>query len=443
MKKALLVPLLLPVVGFGLVKGFYWYQVKGIVDRLVAQAAPLIEIRYDSVIADFNGTAGIEGVSVHHVGTGQAFSLERVVVDAGSWTRFIGGLDKLKAEALPDTAGIQLHGVEIPLAALGGGFDGLTGIVPGCLPADQQGPTWQELGVDTAEANLAAGYRFNPLTGYLNVDMSIEAPALLGGSVGLSIDTGSKVLSNPLNALPMRLSELSVMIHQAPYYQRRNQYCARLNGESVAEFVNRHVALMAQRWPNRGADLNPSWVEGYRAFLMASGNAELRLVAKHPLVLSGLGAAELADQVAVVVSVNGHKVEPLDWAWLRPAPAVGDGGLLKVADLSVPAGASVVVETPMAPELAPSPGGGLISPEGYQLTRVQRTAKPVFEEVAISELADYIGATLQIDTLNGHRIEGQLESLVRNQLRIRQKLEGGVALLPIRFDLIQVIRVLR
>jgi len=444
MRKALVIPLLLPIIGFVAVKGYYSYKVKEVVDTLVLQAAPFARIEYQSIVADFNGQAGLEAVTVHPVGSDISLTLDRVLVTAPSWTHFLNDLNAPAAASLPDAMSLRLEGVVSELDQLAGmSIAQEASSVLGCERADMGGAKfWNALGYDSLRSDIELGYRLNPANGYLNLQLSVDTDSLFSVSVHASLDSGVRQLHYDSFQSDMRFSEAGVTLTDHSYNQRRNGYCARLNGENVAAFVNRHVELLSSSYWDQGLRFNQPLIEAYRTYLMTKGVVALGIVAKEPLPLSQLRSVTSTDPFEFRLAVNGRGVAPVELGWAPSTETLITEGLLKVADSgSVASPVTVPADTVVAPEVVP--GAGTVSPEGYQLTTVRRSVKPVFEEVSIDELPAHIGGTLQVDTLNGHRIDGVLDSIIRNQIRIKQEFDGGQALLPIRFDLIRAVRVLQ
>ncbi|WP_210398107.1 hypothetical protein [Motiliproteus sediminis] len=468
MRKLLIVPLLLPLAGFAAVKGFYWYQVKTAVDDVVQQLAPFGSLGYDSLIAEFSGRAGIKGVSFHPAGQEAALTAESVIIHTDNWTWFLFREPELASQVLPNRLSLEIAGLQIDLASLAD-YSAMVAYDNerlGCEKAGEGGvPFWRQLGYQQLQSDLSAGYRFNPDNGYLTLSVAVDTPSLFSISFDGSVATGGRQLLASNASAVGRFSELSVKIADDSYNQRRNRYCADLNGESIASFVNRHVDLLDAQYRSQGVQFGAEVVDAYRRFLMAKGAMELRVVAKEPVSFARLGTAEITD-FDYRLAVNGSPVSPVELSLVMPATDVVPDGTTVMADQSVVSADNTVAEpeAKSATGLSPLDESSEQSLQGtdataetgsnvrsessadvggrYQLTSVKRTSKPSYQKVEVAALGDHIGQQMRVDTLNGHRIEGTLEAVIRNQLRVKQEFDGGEALLPVRFDLIRSVKVL-
>lgn len=448
MRKSLYIPLLLPIIGLGLLQGVYWYQVKIKVDELADRLSPVAELRYDTIIADFDGSVGIEGVVASLVSGGE-LQLERAVLKLDSWTRVLAASDEMLSANWPENLDLALNGVRYT-GSVNRDSEQLAALAPlGCqIPRTRLVEYLQALGLDDALVDVHFRYRLNPETDYINLDAIIRLPRLVSVETKAVLASPAQEGSTEQRASGLQFSELSIAIHDDSLAQRLTNYCAGLNDEQPVVFVNRHVAILSQKLSENGFDVSVSLLDGYRDFwLSPRGDAKLQLIAQEPLPLSALSAARYADDFKLLAAINGKRIQQpqLSWAPVTPMEEVGE--LLKVANAGgvlQDDGAADRASVVASESENTAVGGEVVTPPAaYPRSRPRNADRPVYEPVETGELVDHIGAYLQVDTLNGHRIEGQLESLPRGQMRILQKLEGGVALLPIRLELVRSIKVRR
>lgn len=461
MRNYLLLPFLIPVLAFTGTKLFYWYSVKTTVDQSIAQIAPLVGVDYEGIDTGFDGVVRVEGVSIRPLGNSDPLFIEAIEVQASDWTTYLKSEPFLEGEELPDELSFAIKGINLDLSLIENGLaysvgDGFSGggqdLFLGCsLPELTQAALFEELGYQRLVADMKVSYHFDSSIELvrLQVDAGVRGNASLSVVADIDIGTSELTREQLLTSNP-QFSLLKLNYRGDSFNQRRNDYCSKLNGESREAFVDTHVTALTQRYRDLGFLFSDQLVKAYREFAASSGAVDLQI-----RLLSGLeyqslesySPGDLMDMLDAKLTVNGKTVAPLGLGWsgasLESAiensvssndqQQVSNREMIRLPDRAVvtrlPVG-SAVVATSSIPGLANTGRSEAVKPAGPQ----------EYQAVAFEVLSSHIGKNAIIDTLNGRQVVGRIQRVRGQTVYIQQKLQGGVAELPIRFAKIEVVK---
>ncbi len=108
--------LLVPLLGFVAVKGYYWYQVRSEMARLTQQVSLLAKLEYGSIETGFNGVVGIHDLVLTPLGQDQGISIDSVRVKAPGWWDLVNLQRELDKGELPQALGVEISGFKVGLA---------------------------------------------------------------------------------------------------------------------------------------------------------------------------------------------------------------------------------------------------------------------------------------------------------------------------------------
>ena len=452
MKKGLLLPLLIPLIAFAAVKGYFWFQVKRVVDQVVEQAAPFMTIEYGAIETSFKGAAGIHDVRIYPKNDNYPVRIASIWGLSDDWIYFMKLGTPLDQGDLPKQLVFEINGLDIDLNApyadlLRQYSTGLYAPFSGCEQSDLEGiALLKRLGYSSLYTDLRLEYLFSPESEYLTLSMDMAAHNSFSMSIGADMDLGvTALVREQLKQLQPKLGGLSIRYKDDSYHRKHITYCAELNAESPTEFVDRHVALTATRYRQLGFSFNQALIDAYREFLSGSSEAKLTLTAQEAVVVPKMMLKSPAEQLQGLdlrLDVNGAAVTPLELSWQQPELALATTRAsqdLQSTDLAVKA---------VPEKVSPAPALPASQTPVLAVTAVESSIRAVMPEqkfrvTDLGELRNLVGSKAKVDTRNGHHIEGEIIRVLRNSVLLRQSLEGGVAELPIVFNHIARIRVLR
>ncbi len=448
MNKNLVIPLLVPVIAFGAVKGIYWYQVKTFADEMAARAAPFMTLEYDGIETGLDGAAGIAGVRIYPVGGEEPVRVGSIRVVSDDWTYFLRLNTPFDSGELPNQLRFEINGIDFDLNSalakqLGSMGSNLQPPMAGCEAAGSDGiDLFRTLGYSSLLSDISLAYNYSPASEYLTATMEMSTFSSFSMKLSADIDMGVSSLNrSSVRAAQPKLGGVTIQYNDDSFNSRLLEHCASLTGESTGAFTERHVETVAERYRQLGFVFDNSLTDAYRRFLSGKGNATLKLAAENPVGVQE-AAIRTPDQILRALSkqlqVNGKVIYPLNIGWQQPElteqlVAVTESGTAepqveRSSEISEPV---VQSQRSAAVALLPAEPEEAVLPElRYRVTET-------------AGLSAYIGSKAQVYTFNGHSMEGTILEVRRNRLQLEQRIGTGIAELPIAFVHIAEIRVLR
>lgn len=443
---------LLPLLGFGAVKGYYWYQVRAVVEQLAQQVSLLATLEYDSIETGFDGVAGVRHLVLTPLGQKQGVTIDAVRVEAPSWLDLVFMQRQLDSGELPQSLRIALSGIRIDLA--GAGLNQLAAqaladdaaIAPGMLgceaaAAGLSGVQWlQKLGYQQLTLDVAAEYRFDRSSKLLTFSYSQAVQDQFAMELSAALDLGINELNRyNLGLISPSLGDLNLHYQDRSFNRRAVQFCAAAIPESAEQFVDRHLGLISAGSLELGLSLPPSLLDGYRQFLLGAGELRLELLGGsqlRPAAILQNSPDQLLTLLAPKLTINGQRIEPLSVLW---QPTAGAAEPLQQVRNNVEAFASLL----QAPFVEPPPETAVPMDQALLLQPPADMQGQGFRATALDQLHAYLGMDLRIETNNGNLIEGRLLTVELRELRIYQEVGMGDAVLPIAFKHVKTVLVYR
>ena len=459
MRKGLILPLLIPLIAYGAVKGYLWYQVKRFTDQLAVQAVDVLTFEYDSIETSFDGVAGIRNVRIYPMGSDYPLKVDAIRAVSDSWLYFIKLGTPLDKGDLPNHLGFEILGMNVDFnapyfAQLEAYSAAVNDHYTGCEQSQVSGiELMKKLGYSSLYTDIKLAYQFNPESEYMTLTMDSSSAGSFEMGVSADVDMGVTQLNrNSAAAVKPKLGGVSVHYKDQAFNRKYLQYCAALNNESTEQFVNRHVELLAKQYQQIGLVFNQELIDAYRQFISTDGDMRLKMTTENPLPMQAMavGGAEQLKTWDVQLQVNGQVIAPVDVDWKMPEleaatvegrpPASGESG--EASEISgQQEGAVEQSSNQQVTSVADSTDTQSDQQRSYEQPAYEPPAKDYVEK-PVNELSRYVGSSIRVETHNGHLIEGTIFKIRRNQVQIEQKLDGGVALLPILFSNIKQAKVL-
>ena len=458
----LLLLLLLPLFGFGAVKGYYWYQVRSAVEEFRQQLSLSATLEYGAIETGFDGVAGVRQLVLRPLNSelnleqgtpAPSIKIDALRVKASSWLDLVRMSSRLEQGELPQALGIELSGIQVDLSSTE--LERLASHVVsdeaatvqwlrGCeaATAGVNGLQWlHKLGYQQLQFSITAEYAFDQSNKLLSVSLNQSVQDQYDMALNAALDLGINELNRyNLALISPSLGDINLHYADRSLAKRAIRVCAETAQETAEQFVDRHVALVTADSRALGLVLPTSLIEGYRNFLLGTGELHLELLGGRqlwPASMLQYSPDQLFEALAPKLQINGERIEPLTIGWQPDVATIEP--LQQQLRKSVEA-FSAMLQAPFVEPQDSTPAEvdpALLAPDsGYAQGRGYRVTE-------LDQLQRYLGSDVRIETKNGNLIEGRLLAVEAYEMRIYQQVGLGDAVLPIIFKHVQSVQVYR
>ncbi|RDE19608.1 hypothetical protein DV711_12045 [Motiliproteus coralliicola] len=444
--------IVLPLLVAGGAYGYYWYQIRSVVEDFARQLSPFATLSYSKIEAGLDGVAGVSGLQLIPEGQKEGVTVDRVLFRASDPLELMQLHWGIEKGQLPQRLGVDIQGMRLAADSP------VLLQYQEMLPQQQHQSDWmlgceqamgtltptqvmQRLGYQQLELDLSISYWFD------NVDKQLQVDLHTGMADGYEMDLGI-VLDLKINQFDQHnlqfaqpwISDIQLDYQDKSLNGRQNRFCAEGLGVEVEAYVDSHIELLLQRYRLFGLEPGPALVAGYRQFLLGKGQLQLELLSGKQLggpSLLGITPELLLEQLAPKLWIDGQPIEPLEVAWVSPEQ--GEASIEEEVRTRVEALNELLqspfIEEADEPETPPAP----------EVEQFSSYTPPSggYQTVAMERLPGFIGSQIRIRTQNGFLLQGRLLSVGDDELRIYREVGTGDATLPIAFRHIEQVLVYR
>lgn len=440
--------------------GYAWYQIKNYIDQQIAGLSGQLAVSYQNMVYDPRGTVSLEAIKVVPEGYTSALNIARLSlrtddpffylspqsrIENGDWPGFLSlAFDKLETDLgadflrvfETDAAAQLLHQQPVALEALG--CAEVRSFTPAVL---------REMGVNQINTDLVLNLQADNDRGTSTLFVDLDTPGMFALNLDLSFSFGAGYLKPAtLSAANPRLKSFQMEYEDLGYYKKRDRYCSDALGTSVDLYRQAHLDLAKQRAAQLRMDVPEVIWQGYMDATSAQAKVDFSL---NPV--GGLGAEamlQLGEPVALIDrlrlrwSVNGRPVDlaEVNWIALIPDPEAVITDNPEELGESVSSDSAEVVarseDAAVSQASAPTDIQSLLAPK-------PEPPQKRFRRTAFEELPRYISSDIRIITYYGNRVEGRLEAVEGDSLKILHRVDRGMAIYPVDRDKLEFIEVLR
>lgn len=443
--------ILLPLLFAGCAYGYYWYQVRSVVEDMAKQLSPFANLTYANIEAGLDGVAGVSGLQLIPEGQSEGVKIDRVLFRASDPLELMQLRWGFEKGQLPQRLGMDIQGMRLPVDSP------MLQQYQEMMPLQQQSD-WllgceqamesvtpiqlmQRLGYQELALDLSISYWFDNSDKQLRVELHTGMQDAYAMDLGVSLDLKiNQFDQHNLQFAQPWISDIRLDYQDQSLNSRQNRFCAEAQGVSIETYVDQHIELLLQRYRLIGIEPGSELVAGYRQFLLGDGQLQLELLRGKQLggpSLMGVTPESLLEQLSPELWIDGQSIKPLAVNWVLPEQ--GESTLEEEVRSRVEALNELLqspfVEEPDEPEISSSADVEQITNFSPQSSGYQR--------VTIEQLPGYIGTHIRIRTQNGFLLEGRLLSVGNNELRIYREVGTGDATLPIAFRHIDRVLVYR
>ena len=421
----LLLLLLIPALGYGVVKGFLYYKAKRNVDGMVAAVSSQADVRYADISTDLRGAVTVRGITVQPLGHDDSLHIEAIRVASDDPLFFYHGARwEPGKNTPPPSLSFAIDGIRLPLttdllqtgAAAGGNADDSA-----CAQGLQLTPIFlQKIGFSDLDVDIDGHYRLNEAARTLefgiNIDLhdieSLEFVAMMSDVDILGFSQGG--------GAPPNLAHLSLVAEVSPKFGRQAlKECAIGTDETVQVWSERLAGQTLEALRAKGLTLGAGLSDAVREFFRTWGEFKLVSEPEQPiglLSLMFLPPDQLVDAMALQLSLNDRAIVDTSFDWQRPdAQAPGLSTLFGV-------------EQPQAQ--------GAVAPKQTNRIIVRRQ----YEPVPLRDIGRYVDQEVQIKPRSQPMREGVLRGIGESGAEVEQTLHGGKFTVYVPLDEIESVR---
>ncbi len=392
---------LIPVVLYGGIKGFFYYKAKQMVDRSIANV-PGVDVRYEDLSTDLRGAVTVSGITIYPQGYQDSATIDSVRLASDDPMYFLGepsfGPGNNKP---PKQMSMSITGFRMPLVSdlwqdeqmPEDPCDTAAGISPDLL---------KDIGFLNLEVDIDAQYRFVEAEGTLEMGMSLEMKDIKSATFSATMtDVDYEAVSQ--GAAPsVSLGDFDVSVVVDPEFGRQAaKQCIVGSDQSVAEYQAAAAQRALDQLAKMGISLGPGLTKAVRDLYRDWG--ELRVAAKpaQPVGLLSLmfvKPEQLADMLNLQLTVNRELITDTSFSWEMPEGA----GLAAV----------------LGQQREEAESGNKSAP---QRILVQRA----YEPVPVANIAGYVDHKVRVKPRGQPQREGVLKRIAYGEAEIEQTLHGG------------------
>lgn len=453
--------------------GYYWYQVKTFVDQKIVELSPFAQVTYDQLIVDPRGEIRLEkltftprdiptSIPIRSIGFKSSdpmfFFDPAGRADRGEWPSFLA----LSVNQLT----VDINNNLVPTSAIPEGdvdYQAVDLNALACGDVSRFTPSvMQEMGIRSTDINIVLSADIDNALGGLEMTLDFDMSGI--GQVQASVDlayaagylkSGTAMAANP------RLTYLSSVYQDLGFYSKRDTYCSEKTGVAPEEYRQLHVDAVADYLKRIGMTVPPVLMQAYQDGTDKGSRFEVTMRPIGGLgteVIMGLGAPdEIIDRLGLKLLVNTRPVDisNVDWTAMVPnpdhmlseiqsAPQVDSESVAVVETMAEPDDSDTQVAVPEESVVATEDESALASRRRFLgIPEKEEVIEKSFQSTNFSELTSYIDSDIRVYTYFGNKVEGRLQSVEGNSLKILQRLDMGLAIYPIDRDKLQTIQVYR
>lgn len=403
-----------------LIKVSLWWSVRNIMQELVDNLRPHIQLEYGGVTSSFDGRVGLEQVRIRIPMLGDSLSVEHAQLKFKGLGELLRFKERLEQDKLPEQMALELKGMQLEVhgpfvqglysqPAERDLFTALSEV--SCGEIKHIGTVeLLDMGYRTLDSDVEFSYRLDPGAQRLDFNLLVDTRDMAETRLGMSL---SNVSDDPgdLRMNPPRVSALSLEINDNQYLRKVHTLCAAKLGQSAEQYQQTALAKFDAVLRSQRIALGQAVLDGYSRYLKDPQSLRLEIHPSEGMAWSGLEFFEAKDVLGMVNPVlltNGEAVQPIEFAWSEVKLGRELGALERIE----------------APE-----------------SRAAREEVNQFDFVRVEQLPEYAGKRLQFLTYDGTYYQGILHKVENGRAYLTVQFGAGSADMFLRLDKIDRVRV--
>lgn len=381
-------------------KGYIMLTAYQIAEAIQMQRGDDVAIDYDWLSSDLKGRVTYQGLELRPYVLKRSFQVESVELNFGSYLNLLLALPKLKDGDLSGLKEISLDGIAANLEgrdleqwlALEYGEAWLKPLgLYACGPKDRvDEEALSEMKIDEIRASARVSFSKGRPS-----DFKVEIDAQAFGRFNVGVSDWSVTEAKPeqrtwLERVSFSGFELTHV--DGGYLRRLSNYCEAKVGLSREDYALAAADAWSRALQTAGMVVSPDWVSIYQEYMQFGGALSFKSLSDNPLNIAG-----------VLRSYDSNLVETLDLAVeLNGSPVSAESWVLSKVHFDAPA----------------------------KIEKEQKAIKPLEEQsewqaLILDDIDLMLGQEIQIEQINGKRLQGILSLVDEFELTLKQNVDGG------------------
>jgi hypothetical protein len=411
-RNLILLLVIVPVLLYGGVKGFFWYSIDAMIKQAKIRVAPSADITYREIRTSVLGPIGVTGITIRPHDINDVIKVGSILVQWDEPREILPILEALFYKKLPDKLNLSIERILLSLdgeivAGLGQQQQWDSNLpfrVPasiwGCGSGKFQAADLLAMDYQRLRIDARMEYNYYPVTKNLSFFARIRSPDMMTLSFEGEVPSGKSHLSlnSIISSIP-KMSNFSFALEDESYNAKKISYCSKKNKQSGDDFLDDHVQRIVADLQQ--SNLNPSTelTNAYRDFLSKPAR----------------------------ISVNFDPYEPT--------------GIEKFSELDRDNFAEWLGIEVLADQ---EPVGELLAPLQSEQDETEEPEQPVqkeeqFNPTPVADLGDFIGKLARVKTNDGRAHYAYIEKANTENLVLTRHLVGGSATFKLSYaEIIEV-----
>lgn len=402
-----------------LIKLSLWLSVRSIMNDVVDQLSPFMQISYSGITSSFDGRVGVSGLTVKVPMLNDQFSVDHGELKFKSLLSLLRFKESLREGKFPEQMAVSLKGFKVdvhgPLMAQlrqtedRSPYTALSQVA--CGRSKTIGTNeLLEMGYRTFETDTEFSYLYQPGAKTLAFNMTADTRDMSDYRISLAL---SNMSDNPgdLRVNPPRVSSVIIEVNDNQYQRKVNSYCAGKLGQTDEQYQQTAIEKFDSNLRSQRIALAPGVLVSVAAYLKDPQSLRLEFNPTEGMAWDGLQFFDAPDVIAMlrpVLLINQQAVNDLAFSWVEPNAAA----------------------VPHATELV-------------QAAEVEQKSKtPQYDFVAVASLPEHAGKRLQFITYDGTYYQGILHKVENGKAFLSVQFGSGSAEMFLRLEKIDKVRVL-
>jgi hypothetical protein len=390
MKKIVLGLIIAIIVGIAVVIFGLQYKTEQFVNKLITDAKPFADISYKEIDTSLNGTATVHGVSIFIPFLDDTIYIKSVQFLAADMMSLATLDEQLQNNQIPESMHLVITGAVI---AFNGNIMKMMDD-PDIPPTQMEifstlgcGETYRigakeltQMGYEDLTSDVILRYQFDPIKKqikfYLTHNLRDMTNFNLSGDINNIVDIHSLInkTSKP--------GKLTLDIQDDSYIERKNGYCAKLTKRDIKAYIDDHTQKVNQYLLSFGVRPEEGLLNAYRTILESPGTITFK-----------------ADLSKISGISDFMTFTPNDFIQFMHLQLFVNNK--RIHEISIDIDKEKLIET--------ATGGSedLVTPD--EIERKQALIIKKYRPVTVSQLSQFDGYRVKIDTDNGKHYKGTLK----------------------------------
>ncbi|MBW0148043.1 hypothetical protein [Marinobacter arenosus] len=420
--KRLLIVLVVAVAG--LLGSAYYKITSSVTDGLELakmQLAPFAAMEYGSVTTNFSGDVEVHDLRFTSRATSEVIAVDKVALGTGSPWALLTLRDHFQSGQMPDYLKFSIEGLKADMAFMSNLEEAAQGSNPfsqletaGCGARSYFNRSdLARMGYDYLTLDMDVAYRLSETGNQLTLTTEMVSRNQM--AVGLEMvvyhsGSFSEMALSPQVAQTAQLEAATIEFEDLGYLNRTLDFCAKALAMETEAYRTHHLEAWVAEWQAMGLKPSASLVDIYQDYLTHPGSTLTFQMEPFPAL--DLGDNYLSPDP---VYLSGR---------LNPKLGTERSGLQAISVSRADTAVAEERRSPVSvPESAPSQPA---APEPAQSAPASSEGR-----ISLAQLDDHLQHDVQIQLANGRAIEGRIQAVEGNALKLKRHMYGGTMVVPV------------